>query len=816
MFSTPEIHETPRSLDGDSQVSSLYTLQGSSSGSPAPPTATTDPQEQKSFHHARLPMIPTLPLPQHHSRDNSAASPSTTASNCDAASISDTKCGCFSRGSATGWRKRLFSNSLFGRHSASQALSPQEDKQFVLNLPVNSDYVGGSSLSSQTTLSPSSFFWDERIPDFWDESTPDVSISPGQEYVPQPILSPAKLLEVEANMQDALNSERHSDTGSLLRVPLPPLPPLWHSRHPSPAHHNNVIKPLSPRSPLARLKLGDVVETNLRQNMMIRMPSITNDGFDRDHQHVAQQEPPPKVNAKQQRIGYDASFLNQSWASPVMRDELSRTDKEIDGLLKSLKEVKPIKNEAEDSRRSQWWQYQEDYTWAQQEHLGERPSLYSWTQINLNDEETDVRTQIQGLLCDVMHPWRTMHLLPQSAEVAVIDVLQQELDDVSCPDEYRAVCMKCLRTLSKARNIVPSSFSCRDVTREGENPIWGGGFSDIWKGRLHNTQVCLKVLRIFISGEDRAKVIRDFCQEVLVWRQLQHPNVLPFLGVSEDLFAPSYCLISPWMVNGNIMSYLQAHPDHDRLTSVVQVAEAMEYLHNLDPPIIHADIRGANILVTDDQRCCLADFGLSLIAESQNFNTTSGMRRGSLRWLAPKYILPESLDQSYIAARDSYAYGCTVIEVFTGKPSFSEIQNDHWGHSSQSVSELHRVGDQMPEEFHRGYDQLMVEPNGEGGLFTYRAAVNIQYHQSGQHGKQNVLTLTFRHLKSTYSLTHGRIVYNDESQVWESSHGRNKGKSIDEVTFTAAATLEHINLTPVPKSLPKAAHSQANRRGHAR
>ncbi|KAK0434685.1 hypothetical protein EV421DRAFT_1740688 [Armillaria borealis] len=91
-----------------------------------------------------------------------------------------------------------------------------------------------------------------------------------------------------------------------------------------------------------------------------------------------------------------------------------------------------------------------------------------------------------------------------------------------------------------------------------------------------------------------------------------------------------------------------------------------------------------------------------------------------------------------------------------------------------------------------------------------------RHRYEGHHGKQNVLTLTFRHLKSTYSLTHGRIVFNDESQVWELCHGRNKDRSIDEVTFMAAATLEHINLTPVPKLLPKAAHSQANRRRHAR
>ncbi|KAK0439163.1 hypothetical protein EV421DRAFT_872811 [Armillaria borealis] len=132
--------------------------------------------------------------------------------------------------------------------------------------------------------------------------------------------------------------------------------------------------------------------------------------------------------------------------------------------------------------------------------------------------------------------------------------------------------MKCLRALCKARNAVPSSLFLRDVTREEGFPIAGGGFADIWKGRRHDTQVCLKVLRIFGTEEQRAKVLRYFCQEALVWRQLRHPNVLPFLGVSKELFAPTYCLISPWMVNGNIISYLEVHPDHDRLTSVGQTS----------------------------------------------------------------------------------------------------------------------------------------------------------------------------------------------------------------------------------------------------
>ncbi|KAK0449334.1 kinase-like domain-containing protein [Armillaria borealis] len=306
-------------------------------------------------------------------------------------------------------------------------------------------------------------------------------------------------------------------------------------------------------------------------------------------------------------------------------------------------------------------------------------SVRRWDQINLDDEESDVRVQIRCLIRDVPYLWRSVELISPLVETMIMDVLQQELDDVS--GLYRSyhykACLKSLRALSKARNIVPSSFSCRNVAKEGTNPICGGGFADIWKGCLHDTQVCLKVLRLFIPEKAREKLLRDFCQEALVWRQLRHPNILPFLGVNEYLFAPSYCLISPWMINGNIMSYLEAHPDHDRLTSLVQVAEGMKYLHNHDPPVVHADIRGANILVMDDICCCLADFGLSLFAESQALNSSSQwMGNGCIRWLAPEYMDSTLFNQSYLTARDVYAYGCTVVEIFTGEPPFSNIKND--------------------------------------------------------------------------------------------------------------------------------------------
>lgn len=60
--------------------------------------------------------------------------------------------------------------------------------------------------------------------------------------------------------------------------------------------------------------------------------------------------------------------------------------------------------------------------------------------------------------------------------------------------------------------------------------------------------------------------MQRFCKEVVVWRFLRHPNILPLVGVmmSKNLFA----MVSDWMANGDINSFVEAHPEVDRLRLV--------------------------------------------------------------------------------------------------------------------------------------------------------------------------------------------------------------------------------------------------------
>ena len=74
----------------------------------------------------------------------------------------------------------------------------------------------------------------------------------------------------------------------------------------------------------------------------------------------------------------------------------------------------------------------------------------------------------------------------------------------------------------------------------------------------------------------------------------------------------------------------------------------------------------ANVLVTRDHRCCLADFGLAAVVESQAFTSTSRRSQGTLRWMAPEYF-QDSAPQTTQPPRDIYAFSCTVLEVCTLK-----------------------------------------------------------------------------------------------------------------------------------------------------
>ncbi|KAF9257177.1 kinase-like protein [Marasmius fiardii PR-910] len=272
----------------------------------------------------------------------------------------------------------------------------------------------------------------------------------------------------------------------------------------------------------------------------------------------------------------------------------------------------------------------------------------------------------------------TLLSLEGSRIAPVLDVLLTEAKSMDLNHEYSQKCMKILRQLVNKYYILPPSLFLNEVTMGSPHMVNIGGFSDIYQGTYQQQLVCLKVIRMFIedSEERRDKNLHEIYHETLLWTQLNHPNILPFLGVNTMLFPGKLALVTPWMVNGSITEFLKVNPDYDKLRAISEIAAGIMYLHSHN--IVHGCIKGSDILVDEQGRCYLTDFGLALAAMSGPFSS-SGIGRGAIRWMAPEVFTSESQDylnnskHNIKLARDIYAYACTVYEIVAGEIPFPHL-----------------------------------------------------------------------------------------------------------------------------------------------
>ncbi|KAJ7155408.1 kinase-like domain-containing protein [Mycena crocata] len=135
-------------------------------------------------------------------------------------------------------------------------------------------------------------------------------------------------------------------------------------------------------------------------------------------------------------------------------------------------------------------------------------------------------------------------------------------------------------------------------------------------------------------------------------------------------------MVSPWMRHGTILKHLAENGNANVERRLFEIAQGLEYLHSQD--IIHGDLRGSNILVNDEWHACLADFGLAVFSDATAATHTSH-HGGSVRWMSPELHYPQScgLDSFQRTFKsDVYSFAFVCVELYTGKPPFSELSHD--------------------------------------------------------------------------------------------------------------------------------------------
>jgi len=136
--------------------------------------------------------------------------------------------------------------------------------------------------------------------------------------------------------------------------------------------------------------------------------------------------------------------------------------------------------------------------------------------------------------------------------------------------------------------------------------------------------------------------------------------------------------VSPWMTNGNLNSYLRRNPSSNKLDLAIGVADGLSYLHSLGPPLVHGDICGNNVLIDDNERVRLGDYGIIGIREDLN-----GESPGSTAWL--RWAAPERLDPLYFGLRQSeaeapaadiFSFGMLIYEMLAEDKPFADVKRD--------------------------------------------------------------------------------------------------------------------------------------------
>jgi serine/threonine protein kinase len=192
-------------------------------------------------------------------------------------------------------------------------------------------------------------------------------------------------------------------------------------------------------------------------------------------------------------------------------------------------------------------------------------------------------------------------------------------------------------------------------------PLGSGGQGHTFRARDRQTgdEVAVKVIQL--RGADGWKPFDLFERECRVLRTLDHPGIPKFLDTFAEPDAGQYCLVMELVPGTSLVELLrdgEPAPRSQLWNYLHQALVILEYLHRLNPPVIHRDVKPANLIRRDDGRLSLVDFGGVRVALRPEGGSTVVGTFG--------YMAPEQLHGEATPATDVYGLGATLAALACG------------------------------------------------------------------------------------------------------------------------------------------------------
>mmetsp|Transcript_144102 Transcript_144102/g.461314 ORF Transcript_144102/g.461314 Transcript_144102/m.461314 type:complete len:437 (-) Transcript_144102:157-1467(-) len=211
-----------------------------------------------------------------------------------------------------------------------------------------------------------------------------------------------------------------------------------------------------------------------------------------------------------------------------------------------------------------------------------------------------------------------------------------------------------------------AEFKCVITEWKRGNQIGAGSFGCVFKAQDQASGLIFAVKQAAVS--DSSKDAEKLQVEIDICASLRHPNIVSYLGCAQR--DGSLCIFLEYVPGGSMAAVLAtfgALNSRLLMQATQDCLEGLHYLHSRSVPVVHRDLKCANLLVDLDFRVKLADFGCS----KQSASTKSFSTVGSIPWMAPEVIQG---DVGYGRKADIWGLGCTLLEMATAEKPWGDAK----------------------------------------------------------------------------------------------------------------------------------------------